>query len=251
MALRISQCILLAASVLPLSGCSMLQEAIHSRPVIRAQSASIQPVSWESNSIKSIFVVGHGWHTGIVLRVADITPEVWPEIEEFRQFRYVEIGWGDEGFYRMDGLKMGTAMKAAFLPTPSVMHVAAFDLSPDLVFDHSDVIALELEADEFESLTKFIAATCRRGADGEAKDLGEGRYGYSRFYRGAKSYYLPQTCNVWTAQALQQAGQPISPSLCVTAEAVIRRMHECGETLNHSDAGLKRSMLRAERPEVE
>ena len=172
----------------------------------------------------------------------------WPEIQQFSDYRYAEIGWGDEGFYRMDGLKIGTAVNAAFWPSPSVLHVAAFDVEPDLVFEHSDVVAIELEQQEFESLCRFIAGSAERNAEGRADDLGEGRYGFSRFFRGRESYYLPKTCNVWTADALRQANQPFTPSLCVTAETVVRRGRGYGRVLSKSDAGLKRAMLRAETP---
>ncbi|MEZ6062922.1 MAG: DUF2459 domain-containing protein [Planctomycetaceae bacterium] len=211
----------------------------------RSGVAGVQQVSFETESPRKIHVVSHGWHTGIVLPTADVSPGIWPEVEAFRDYAFVEIGWGDEGFYRMDGLQAGTLFKAAFLPTPSVLHIAAFESPPTEVFQVSDIIEVPLAQSQFANLCRFVAESSERGSDGRAVDLGEGRYGYSRFYRGRGSYFLPTTCNVWTARALQAAGQPVTPSLCVTADAVVRQTNRFGYQLQEADPGLKRAMLRA------
>ncbi|HSG73424.1 MAG TPA: DUF2459 domain-containing protein, partial [Planctomycetaceae bacterium] len=64
--------------------------------------STIQQASHERTAQKTVYVVGHGWHTGIVLPVGEISPEIWPEVSEYRKhdLDFVEFGWGDEGFYR-------------------------------------------------------------------------------------------------------------------------------------------------------
>ena len=118
---------------------------------------------------KTVYLVGHGWHTGLVVRVADVSRENWPEIQQFSDYRYAEIGWGDEGFYRMDGLKIGTAVNAAFWPSPSVLHVAAFDVEPDLVFEHSDVVAIELKLRVFVEVEAQVEVAATRGLTAQAQ----------------------------------------------------------------------------------
>ena len=56
--------------------------------------------------------------------------------------------------------------------------------------------------------------------------LGAGIYGDSQFYRGAGEYYLTNTCNKWTAKALQSAGMDISPGFKLTADSVMGYIKE-------------------------
>ena len=49
--------------------------------------------------VKPVYVINHGWHTGIAVRRADIPQGVWPEHGDFADFEYVEVGWGDRDFY--------------------------------------------------------------------------------------------------------------------------------------------------------
>jgi len=99
----------------------------------------IQQVAWESSNARTVYVVDHGWHTGLVLRTSDISPSQWPEICDFANSEFVIPGWGDEGFYRARKITAPQVMSAAFLPTPSVVHVAGFTRSIREFYPASDI----------------------------------------------------------------------------------------------------------------
>jgi len=58
--------------------------------------------------------------------------------------------------------------------------------------------------------------------------LGLGLYGRSRFYASRERFHLFKTCNVWVATALREAGLPLTPTLTVSADALMARLRALG-----------------------
>lgn len=193
-------------------GCSTNRQA--SRPSVH------------DDAVRTIHIVSHGWHAGLVIPRSELATNEWLAGGDFRQFRYLEIGWGDDGFYRCDRITAGIAIKAVCWPTPSVMHVVGFNGPPALEFPESEVIPLKLSAADLAQLGRFIDQTFERGPSGQTLPLGPGLYGHSEFYRARGSYYFPHSCNHWTARALREAGFSIAPPLSVTAGCLMRRVRQ-------------------------
>jgi uncharacterized protein (TIGR02117 family) len=201
--------------------------------VFRGQSPH-HPDAATPGLTRTIYVVGHGWHTGIILDTAEIDRNDWPEIVDFQHRRYVEIGWGDEGFYRAKSVSLGLAARAVFTPTPSVLHVVGFDVHPQRVFVGSDLIELRVSEDGYRKMCRAIHKAFALDAARQPQSLGRGLYGDSRFYRANGSYYFPNTCNMWTAETLQQAGLPMTLAWCTTASGVLGEVKSQGRVLNSS-----------------
>lgn len=229
--------VVVSASCL-MSGCSSLPGR-----VTQQQSDPIQFAGVEQGASKTVYVVGHGWHTGLVLRTSDIPPEVVPEIRDFEDTHFVELGWGDEGFYRAKSITVPLVLRAAFWPTPSVLHVAGFRGSVKNFYQVSDIVEVNLSDDQFDNMCQFVANTFAKTETGESIPLGPGIYGESTFYRAKEKYYVPKTCNTWTAKALKHAGFPIIPQFAVTADNVISRSRRFGHVLQESPSGLKQAAL--------
>jgi uncharacterized protein (TIGR02117 family) len=194
--------------------------------------ADIQQTSAETG--KTIYVVGHGWHTGLVLKMDDVEEPLRPGFAKKTRGRYMEIGWGDEGFYRAKSIDPGVAIRAIFTPTPSVLHLVGFYPRPEKVFIGSDVIELKVTDVEFHALCEHIRESFETDENGKAKYLSPGIYGASAFYRARGSYYYPKTCNVWTACALQKAGVPMVTALSTTAGGVVSQAKLHGRSLRSS-----------------
>ncbi len=175
----------------------------------------------EDEPVRSVFVVSHGWHTGIVFRRQDIPSDIWPENLDFAANDYVEVGWGDEAFYKAPKFKMGTALKAVLWPTPSVLHIAGFNEPVQDYFPKSKIIELKLSQAGFERLCRFIHRSYAKDSADESIPLGRGLYGNSKFYLSREQYHLFKTCNVWTAKALRAAGCPITPFYALTTDNII------------------------------
>ena len=169
----------------------------------------------DQDSKKTIYLVGHGWHAGIVLRHSDISDKLWPEINDFTDAEYLEIGWGDMDYYQIPDPHVGIIIKAALLPSSSVLHIVGFNDPVADYFPHSEVIELQLSDSGFVKMIQRIAATHSRDEKGNPIILGPGLYGDSLFYCSIETYHIFKTCNIWTAKTLRTAGLPVKPAIRV------------------------------------
>ncbi|HXW23406.1 MAG TPA: DUF2459 domain-containing protein [Xanthobacteraceae bacterium] len=172
----------------------------------------------------TVFVVSHGYHAGIVLPRAALAevasrrgyPALVAVSARFAAYPFLEIGWGDEGFYRsvptLASLTVAMAARALFMPgNPSVLHVVGLIYPPRSAFPAADIIALDLSSDGFARMLGRIDATFAPAGGVAADDLGAGLYGPSRFYRANGTFNIFQVCNHWLADLLDAAGVPTAP----------------------------------------
>jgi uncharacterized protein (TIGR02117 family) len=171
-----------------------------------------------------IWVVSHGWHAGVAIPRASAAaaagryglPALAQLAARFEPYDWLELGWGEERFYRstptLASLDLGLALRALFSPgNRSVLHVVGLHASPEAVFRGSDVIAIELSEAGFTRLLAQLDATFARGENGAVSDLGGGLYGASRFFRADGSFHLFRVCNHWVADLLAAGGLPTAP----------------------------------------
>jgi uncharacterized protein (TIGR02117 family) len=175
-----------------------------------------------------VFVVSHGYHAGMVLpraTLADVASRrgyaaLVAVSTRFDAFPFLEVGWGDEEFYRsvptIASLTVPMTARALFLPgNRSVVHVVGLSYPPRAAFPLADIIALDLSADGFDRMLRRIDATFAPAADGPVEDAGAGLYGPSRFYRARGAFNILHVCNHWLADLLDAAGVPTAPVLAI------------------------------------
>lgn len=165
---------------------------------------------------RTIWVSSNGWHTGIIVPTELIPRELLSEKRDFPTAAYLEIGWGDAGFYQADAITSSIALKAVFLPTPSVVHVVGFSTAPEDYFAASDVLRFEISEAGLERLLQALDASIAHNETGAVK-RSKGLYGESRFYAGRGNYSALHTCNHWAADMLTRAGIPITPWYAATS----------------------------------
>ena len=144
---------------------------------------------------------------------------------------YLEVGWGDADFYQTPKPHLGLTVKAALLPTTSVLHIVGFNGGITSYFPSSTIVEMEVSDAGFERLCQFIEKSYALDEAGNAIKLGKGLYGNSRFYQSREIYHICKTCNVWTAQALQTAGLPISPMCIFSVENLMSRVSRFGKVV--------------------
>ena len=164
-----------------------------------------------------VWVVDHGWHTGLVLTRSSIPGGVLPEQDDFPVARYLEVGWGDAGFYRARDPGVALAIRAALASSASVVHVVGLPVRPEEIFAGRDAVEIRLSRPGFEALARFVHDAFDREGHRRAPALGSGLYGASAFYPARDHYHLLNTCNTWIARALREAGVPITPVYAMTA----------------------------------
>jgi uncharacterized protein (TIGR02117 family) len=182
----------------------------------------------------TVFVVSHGYHAGIVLPRAALAEQERRQglgglgvlAARFTEYEQLEIGWGDESFYRAvptaESLTVGLALRALFLPgNPSVLHVVGVKSDPRAMFVHSDIVRIELLEAGFDRLAGELAATIAPDPSGQPEDLGPGLYGPSLFFRANGSFHLLNVCNHWIARLLDAAGVPTAPVLATLPQGLL------------------------------
>ena len=180
---------------------------------------------------KSIYLVSHGWHAGLVIRRADIPPGTWPQAREFPGAEYLEVGWGDKDYYMTPEAGLGTILKAGLLPTASVLHVVGFSGRVTRNFPNSEVIRIDLSAAGLRQLCVYLENSYALDSDGSSQPLGPSLYGDGRFYLSRETYHAFNTCNAWTASALRAAGCPIRPAVNLGIDTLMTNAAKFGTVI--------------------
>jgi uncharacterized protein (TIGR02117 family) len=175
-----------------------------------------------------VWIVDHGWHTGLVVRASDVPDGLWPERADFPGARFLEVAWGDRDFYAAPRGTLGLALKAAFASTGSVLHVVGFAEPVARYFPDREVVEVALSPRGFEGVARFIDGAHARGSRPRAERVTIGLYGDSGFYPATGRYSLLNTCNTWIAAALRAGGCPITPAWAATAGGVLAQVRPLG-----------------------
>lgn len=188
----------------------------------RASNPSLYPPAPGAPTV-TVEIIDHGWHAGLVVEVGDIRrfsdrdrPLLAAAAGRFAAFRSIEVGWGDETFYRfapaISDLDVGMAFDALVNGgNPSVLHLVGLDGGALEAFPGDDGVELRLTEAGFSRLLDGLERTFAAGPNGAPVDLGPGLYGPSLFFRSNEPYTLLNVCNHWIAGLLAAAGVPASP----------------------------------------
>jgi uncharacterized protein (TIGR02117 family) len=192
---------------------------------MRPSDPALFPGRSEEASIP-IFVVSHGYHSGLVLPLTDLLHEAQLQrlrvleevLQRFSIFEYLELGWGDDGFYHnvrtAADLRAGEALRALFLPgNKSVVHVVGLYNGPRETFPFADIVSISLTQPGFSRLVLKLDQSFASEDKVHAEDLGVGLYGPSEFYKANGNFNLFNVCNHWVARLLAAAGVPTNPLL--------------------------------------
>lgn len=174
---------------------------------------------------KTIYIVNHGLHTGIVLPKQDADPYMH-SFDDFKSARYLEIGWGDETYYQSEKETLWMGLRALFWPTDSVLHVAALQTDPTAYFSNNEVVQLKLSQTGFKRLVEFIYKSFALNENKQIIKLENGLYGTSSFYRAKRTFHLFNNCNTWSAKAIRSSGFPISTFYIFTADDLMYQLKQ-------------------------
>lgn len=174
-----------------------------------AESAQVPPSSAQSELSASIYVIRQGWHVGLAVRRADIPPEFVPEGEDFPVADYLELGWGDRDYYQADDPGLWFTLKAGLWPTASVLHVVGVRGTITDRFGGFEILRLDVTRSGLARFVTFIHKSFARNGAAKATPIGPGWGRGSLFYPAHGTFHMFNTCNTWTARALEAAGYPM------------------------------------------
>ncbi len=191
-----------------------------------------QPSSFTSKPDKTpvikvaIYVTSNGWHSEIVLSKPSLPAGTIPEAEDFPGALYLSFGWGDETYYQTPTPTLGMTLRAALVPTPSVVHMSGLSAHPRDVFSNAEIVELHLSIEQFHRLVSFLDFSFSRPALEGASKKSHGHHLVSQFYPATGMFHLFNTCNTWTARGLRQAGLPIRVNGTVSAEGLMIQVRQ-------------------------
>jgi uncharacterized protein (TIGR02117 family) len=164
---------------------------------------------------RTIYFVQHEWHSGLAW--AQQSGENFGA-EEWKDAPYIEVGWGDRQFYFAGDKSIPSMLRAAFIPSDSVMHVASFAEPPEKFF-RLPVLKIELSEAGFQNVFAYVKQTFVVNENGDRKfAIGQGQYGTSNFYAAVPKYFSAFNCNTWAAEALRNGGVSVCPNRAVLAK---------------------------------
>lgn len=184
------------------------------------------------NKDNKIWLVKQRWHTGLVLQRNQVDTTTWPEITQFKNYNYVDVGWGDEKFYQHSGFNILLAARALFIPTSSTIRVFAFNLSIDQYIGLSDrAIEIRIDKEQLDSLCSYIHETYLLDKTNKPILLSEQFNGTVKFYKAKGEYHLLNTCNTWAADGLKRAGFKNFSSSIILVNELFNQAKRIGEEI--------------------
>lgn len=173
---------------------------------LAACTSAPRPPGPSAGDCRVIGVSSNGWHAGVYLP-AELFDEAGPLRRAFPAAHHFAIGWGDAAAYPGPlGPINGTA--AILWPTPSVLHIAALPRDPRTAYRQTYRNVALSEA----GLAALIARLEAEFALSETGDLVFTEPGLdprgSAFFKARSRYHAFNTCNVWLAARLGEAGVP-------------------------------------------
>ena len=134
-----------------------------------AGSHSWQALPESSEDERTIYVVSHGWHTGLILPYESLSAML--DLEKvLGESTFYEFGWGDADFYQAEEVTSVITLKAILWPTESVLHVVSIWEDPRVQFRNSDVVAVRLSRQGLERLVDFVTSSFYRSSDARASE---------------------------------------------------------------------------------
>jgi len=174
-------------------------------------------VRGEGNEVRSVFIVHDAWHAAIVIKKANITAVVLPELRDFPTSEYLEFSWGDRDYFPAPDAGFEMALKAAFWSRGSILHVVGFTKSVEAAYPGAEIVEIPLSEEGFQRLVRFISDTFSRPNPPTPAEARPGLFASGRFYAAEGKFSFLRTCNTWVAEALSAAGLPINPGYVITA----------------------------------
>jgi uncharacterized protein (TIGR02117 family) len=173
-----------------------------------------------------IFVVKHGWHTGVAVpKIGKQAPFTLLD-PVFGDAAFYEFGWGDREYYRENDPGIWLALRAVLWPTRSVLHVVALPEPPPKSFLGAEMEELLVSKQGYQQLLNYLTEHFVLDEQSQPMAVGRGLYGDSRFFESHGSFHAFRTCNIWTAQALQHSGVPMRSFMALTAESVLSQVRD-------------------------
>ncbi|MCG8673632.1 MAG: DUF2459 domain-containing protein [Pseudomonadales bacterium] len=153
----------------------------------------------QAGQSKTVYVEIDGKHTAILVKNKDL-PSWFPLSDsEHRQKKYLRIGWGDADYYGADKKNVGMALRALFVPTPSVVEISSEDRLTGL----PKLYPVTMSRSKFARLVVYFSESFEQGTLGGPEWSRTNNAG-AEYYKAEGRYTLFKNCNNWTSKAIDE-----------------------------------------------
>jgi hypothetical protein len=186
-----------------------------------------------SDSVK-IYIIKDEWHTAFLFEMNDSLINQIPALEDFKNFNFVDIGWGDEEFFQNPSDDIYLAAKAILYPTPSVTRIAGIISKFESILRWVDYcVELNVSKVQFVKLCQFINESFEKDENKNLIITSKRPSGAVIFFKSKLEYHLFNTCNTWIGEGLVFIGFDIDTGGLITAEQLLDELIEVGKVLKY------------------
>ncbi|MGE5525289.1 MAG: DUF2459 domain-containing protein [Rhodospirillaceae bacterium] len=179
-----------------------------------------------------MYVVAHRYHTGIMVRAADVPQDAWPARVDLADAEYLELGWGEREYYIRDEPGVWRGLRALLIPSRSTVEVIAITGLPDRTGDDREMIELRVPRSGFERLIEFVRQSHDLDAQGRGVIVAVASRERGIFYASPRTFHGLENCNVWVARGLEAAQLPIRPGTALTAGMLLRPVRRLSDEMS-------------------
>jgi hypothetical protein len=173
----------------------------------------------EAAAVRTVFLIGAGWHTEIGLDADLLDGRFAPLLARFPGVRVFTFGFG-ERVYVQERDHTVLHMLRALLPSEGLVLVTALKALPEAAFGREAVVAVPVTESGLQAVEDFVWRSLSETPTGRPVFVGDGPYPGSAFYASPRTYWGLYTCNTWTVDALRAGGIPVTVETVVFASQV-------------------------------
>lgn len=177
-----------------------------------------------------VYLISHGWHVALAFEAEHLQDKL-PDHNQLPSGNFLMIGWGDNKYYPSERGGVDLLLRAAFLPTGSVIHVVGLNKDVSSYFSNSDIILVQITDEGMKEMSNYLADQFAYDSEGNLQFAAEGLYSNSTFFEARGLYFFPRTSNKWTARVLRKSGFPITPFYAITSGNVIQQVRKSGDVI--------------------
>ena len=156
-----------------------------------------------------VYVVGQGWHVEIGIPVEELDENMSFFREIFPGARTIMFGYGKKTFFIAPAETMSEFLLGPF-PGAAVIQVVGLSVTPKQAYPPENTVTLFLSTNGSQSLSAYIWKDLIKDASGKPLMVARSTNPTGLFYAAESQYNLFHTCNTWAADALYNAGLPVS-----------------------------------------
>lgn len=171
----------------------------------------------------------HSWHPGVLLPLPAAEPLLIGPLEE-RETRYLDIGWGDAGYYPNPDPGLWTLLRAALWPTPGVIQIVPVDGDVEAFAPQGPIVSIPLPDSLRDDVIGFILSELYL-EDGAPTTVAPSLYGEGYFFAALRRYHMFHNSNQWAARLLAIAGCDLSVWQSLTFGLLFKQLESCGRVI--------------------